>query len=273
MAARFGVALTGVALLCAVPAAAQQYQRLHVRSFVLSSDAARVQPEQPFHVSAVVRVSENVARLDNLYLPTFFGAEELGDEQQILHAPSGTTYRETLTLVAHGGSSLAITPAYLDAIDARDGKPKRFISNSLQLRVGSGMARRSTFLRVVAFVVIVVVLLAGVPAAIVAVAFRRRTAPVHAMEVPAEAPPRVDDVEAAFDRLRMRRDRGSLLQLRGALWRRAGAQNGETLADVLRRPAATDPQLRKHLFNVERAAFVEESRFEEVLDEVLSGKT
>ena len=51
-----------------------------------------------------------------------------------LVAGANTEYRETIAVVAHQGGTIAIPPAYLDAIDARDGKPNGF-SNDLTLRI------------------------------------------------------------------------------------------------------------------------------------------
>jgi hypothetical protein len=278
MAARLGVALV-LTLLCASVAQAQQYQRLHVRSFTLSSDIARPNLEQPFHVTLAIHVSENVPHLENVFLPTFFGAEELGDEQQTTRGSRGTTYRETLTLVAHERGDLSISPAYLDAIDARDGKPKRFISNGLTLAVGGGAVSAvwSTLRAIV--IVLIDVLLIAAALFVLAVLFwrRRRTAVVVQPPAPlAVEPPPVaaqqprHEVAEALAQLRERRDRASVLNLRAALWHEAGASTGETLSDVLRRPRAGDANLRRLLMVVERAAFIEQERLSAAIDEVLS---
>jgi hypothetical protein len=50
----------------------------------------------------------------------------------------------------------------------------------------------------------------------------------------------------------------------------AGAGPGEKLSDVLRRPAASDDHLRRLLMIVERAAFIEEARLSDAIDDVLS---
>lgn len=279
MAARLGVALVTTLLLLAGTAQAQQYQRLHVRAFTLTTDTARPQLEQPFHVSVTIRVAENVAHIANVFLPTFFGAEELGDEQQTTQGPDGTTYRETLTLVAHTRGMLSISSAYLDAVDARDGKAKRFISNSLRIPVGGGpiYAVWDT-LRTILYVVIAIAA-AGAAIFVVTVIFwRRRARPVPAPASPRPPPPLMAPSEndparslaGAFAQLRERRDRGAVLRLRGALWQAAGASSGETLGDVLRRPAAADEHLRRLLMVVERAAFIEQARLSQAVDDVLS---
>lgn len=279
MAARLALAFGLACLFLACRAAAQQYQRLHVRTFTLSADSRNPQLEQPFHVTLTVVVSENLPQLRNVFLPTFFGAEELGDVHQLTHGAGGTTYRETLTLVAHTRGMLSVSPGYLDAVDARDGRPKRFISNSLALPVGGGpVSGVWDILRKIALVAIDLLLLAALAFVVFAIFWRRRVLRAarddnEAQATPADVePPAVrasDEVADAFDKLRERRDRPSVLGLRAALWRSAGANDGETLSDVLRGPAAADERLRRLLTAVERAAFVEQARLDEMIEEVL----
>ena len=275
MAARFGLALLALcALLCAA-APAQQYQRLHVRSFTLTTDNASPQLEQPFHVTLTIHVTERLPTLANVFLPAFDGAEELGDVRQVAQSSAGTTYRETLTLVAHTRGMLAVTPSYLDAVDARDGKAKRFISNSLQIPVGGGpISAVWGVLRTIAFVAIDLLLLAALVFVVAAIFWRRRRVVtvepvVYTPNPPPAQPPRSDDIGDAFAQLRERRDRGSVIRLRTALWHAAGASAGETLSDVLRRPAASDDRMRRLLMTVERAAFIEQARLHEAIEEVL----
>jgi len=264
-------------LLLAGFAQAQQYQRLHVRSFTLSSDTAHPQLEQPFHVTLTIRVAEKVADISNVFLPSFTGAEELGDLRQTSQDRNGTTYRETLTLVAHTRGILTVSQAYLDAIDARDGKPKRFLSNSLELPVGGGPVLTGVWqaLRTVLIVVIELVLVAAGIFVVVVIFWRRRAAIiVQPPVVPPPVPGRVlaapkDEVEDAWQHLRAHRDRAAVLALRAALWHRIGADMGETLGDALRRPAAAQTQTRRLLLAVERAAFIEQARLDEAIEEVL----
>ncbi|HET6894421.1 MAG TPA: hypothetical protein VFH72_03465 [Candidatus Baltobacteraceae bacterium] len=277
MAARLGVALAAFWLLMCAGALGQQYQRLHVRSFTLSSDTSAPQLEQPFHVTLTIRVAENVSQLRNVFLPTFFGAEELGDVQQIVHGTGGTTYRETLTLVAHARGMLTVTSAYLDAIDARDGKAKRFISNSLRLPVGGGpISSVWGILRVLVLLAIYIVLIAAALFVLWAIFRRRRAvpaappAPMFAPEPPQTSPqPPRDEIGDALRALRERRDRASVIRLRAALWHAAGASSGETLSDVLARPVAHGENLRRLLMTVERATFIEQARLDDAIEEVL----
>ncbi len=252
-------------MLLAAPVQAQEYQRLHVRSFTLTSDNARPQLEQPFHVTLTIRLAENAAEVRNVFLPTFFGAEELGDVQQIAHSRGGTTYRETLTLVAHARGTLAIGSGYLDAVDARDGKLKRFISNSLQIPVGGGPVSQTWSALRTAALVVIACALAG--PALLLIGRRRATRSAFAPVVSVAAPK--DGTSEAFDALRRQRDRSAVLRVRASLWATAGARAGETLGDVLRRPAAGDASMRRLLLTVERAAFIEDARLNEAIEEVL----
>lgn len=280
MAARLALTAAALWLLLAGVAQAQQYQRLHVRSFTLSSDSDNPQLEQPFHVTLTIHVSERVSQVRNVFLPTFSGAEELGDQRETTQGPGGTTYRETLTLVAHTGGTLSVSPAYLDAVDARDDKAKRFISNSLSLPVGGGPVTAVwDALRTAAFVAIDLVLFAAAIFVVVVTFWRRRSreslraARDEIETVPDIAQvvlgPPADEVADAFERLREQRDRSRVLQLRAALWTATGAGSGETLGDVLRRPAAGQEHMRRLLITVERAAFIEEARLDGAIEEVL----
>ncbi len=267
--ARGLVVFAAVFALASPVARAQQLQRLHVQAFTLQSSALRPQFEVPFEVTVTIRVSERVAALENVYLPTLGGAEELGDERQTIVTRSGTVYRETLRLVVHARGLTSIGSAYLDAIDARDGKPKRFISNGLTLAVQGGAALDAgTPVRAIAWT------LAGaaIALALAALLMRRDAAPRDPVQ-PAHPPPPVlkdDELERALGELRARRDRSSLMRVRAALWRQAGAQRGQTLSDVLLQPHSFDERVRGLLLRVEYAAFVEERGLQRALDEVLA---
>lgn len=249
---------------------------MHVRSFTLSSDTQHPRVEVPFNVTLTIRVAENLSRVDNVYLPTFAGPEELGDERQLHHDAGGTVYRETMRLVAHSGGPLSIGSAYFDAIDARDGKPKRFISGGLQLMVagpaaGVGKALRNAA-RIAGVLLLLAVLFAGVARALQQRARRPSPPPQQPQPAPAPAPfdPPPSPVEDALEDLRRRRDRAAVMRLRSALRRDAGARDVETLEDVLSRLQPGGARLRRMLTIVERAAFVEETRLQSAIDDVLS---
>lgn len=242
---------------------------------MLAADTARPKLDAPFSVTLSIRVVGNAGPLQNVYLPTFIGPEELGDVREQSSGPSGTLYRETLRLVAHTRGPLTITPGYLDAIDARDGKPKRFLSNDLHLNVEAGPpVSQLLFARSLEWAIGAIALLAAL------VLLRRRFAPAAVQiardEPPAPAPflpAAPSELDDALSQLRARRDRQSVMRVRRALWRIAGADDGCTLNDVLRKPQAIDAHLRRLLVGIERAAFVEDGRLGAAIDFVLDERT
>lgn len=269
-------AFLALAAWSAYRACADPLQRLHVRTFTLTSDTPRPRVEVPFRIALTIEVAENVADIANVYLPEFNGAEELGDERRTTHGPSGTTYVETLTLVAHQDGSLIVGSAYLDATDARDGKPKRFISNGLHLTVEGAPADLLAPVRAAIVLLIEIALFAAAVFVVVAI-FRKRARPVFVSAPPApSAAPQVpvvapaDELTQTVDELRRSRTRAAVLRVRAALWRTAGAAEGETLGDVLRRPSSNGESLRRRLILVERAAFADDAQSSAAIDEVLA---
>jgi hypothetical protein len=252
-------------------ARAQSLQRLTVESFVLSSDTAAPRIGTPFHLAVTLRVRERLARVDNLDLPILAQLELLGDERETASGPRGTLYRESITVVAHQGGALAIAPATLQAIDARDNKPKQWFTNELRLRVIGGTVQplgyggptalvRAVLAALRLFLwVCALVLGLGCAAAVVVLLFRRR--PV-AKVVPTPPPPPVEPVrsrrqeaEDALAALRAQPTRSTAVAVRAAIWRMAGASDGETLNDVLRRTSPRDLTTRNLLTALERSAF------------------
>jgi membrane protein implicated in regulation of membrane protease activity len=263
-------------------ARSQMLQRLSVQSFDLSADAATPRVGVPFHLVVTLRVRERVAEIENLNLPILAQLELLGDERETSSGPRGTLYRETITVVAHDPGSMGIAPATLQAIDARDGKAKEWYSNGLALSVagtGSQMLRNggqtalAGALAALAFVtwLFAWVLGIGFVAACVLVIVRRRTraAPIAASPAPEEPLQRSqrDQAGDALTVLRAQRTRGAAVAVRAAIWRMAGAADGETLGDVLRRPDVRDATLRRLLVALERAAFTYDDDLAAAIDD------
>lgn len=265
----------------APPATAQTLQRLTVDSFSLSTDNATPQIEQPFHLVVVLRVRQRLVRVDNLNLPLLAQLELLGDERETRSGPRGTEYRETITVVAHQPGSVAIAPATLQAVDARDGKPKQWYTNGLRLHVTgpplivTGMAA----LRGALWAVLRVLLWVGgalliVGLIVIVVCRRPRRAPVAVAPsvVTAPPPPVVErsprqQIDDALTVLRAEHTRSAAIRVRAAVWRTLGASEGETLGDVLRRPQAADPVLRALLVALERSAFTYDDDLNAAIDD------
>jgi hypothetical protein len=280
---RASIVVAAFALTAALAgaAAADPLPRLSVASFTFSADTRTPAQEQPFHLVIDVRLNGRVVDLEGVVLPQLGTLEILGDEKHTLAAGSGTAYRETIAVVAHQGGEIRIPPAYLDAVDARDGKPKRFLSNELTLHV-AGPASVLTGPRGIARLLPILGFLAGalviVGLAFAAFGMRRPAAVVPASEPPPAEKPAValarsdgPSEAAAIARERLVRDpsREGALAARSALWRAVGANDGETLADVVRRPAAHDPALRAVLRALERAAFTDDLDRPAAIDDAL----
>jgi hypothetical protein len=243
--------------------------RLAVQSFTLSSDSARPRIDEPFHLIVALRVRQRLDQVANLQLPMLADVELLGDERQTVSTPNGTQYRETITVVAHRAGAIAFAPATLQAIDARDGKPKQWFTNGLTVYVsgvsapalrqeaGLMLQRLAAALRLLLWVLGV----AAIVAVIVALLLRRRPRPIAVTVIAPEPPPpilarsRREHFEDALTVLRAERTRASAVAVRTAIWRMLGAGDGETLGDVLRRPESSDPVMRGLLIALERSAF------------------
>ncbi len=260
-AAQLAALLCLVGATCAL-ARSQSLQRLTVLSFDLAADTGAPQAGVPFHLIVTLRVRERAAQIENLDLPMLAQLELLGDERETVSGPRGTRYRETITVIAHDAGPMGVAPATLQAIDSRDGKAKEWYTNGLTLRIAGTGGRvvddggRALLLGLV---------MIGLGTAMVFLLVRRRRrvqpAPARAAPMPVcvPAPPversRRDRVCDALAVLRAERTRVAAVTVRTAIWRMAGATDGETLGDVLRRPDSRDPITRGLLIALERAAF------------------
>jgi hypothetical protein len=268
-----------VALALAVPASAlraQTLQHLTVQSFDLSADTTAPKVGVPFHLIVTLRVRERVAHIDNLDLPMLAQLELLGDERETLATSHGTQYRERIAVAAHVAGSLAIAAATLQAIDARDGKPKQWYTNILTLNVGGAplqVPRISATAMLWAVGAFLLLLIA------IALFYRRPRGPVLVAATPApapvtQAPPlersRRQQAHDALLVLSAERTRPAAVTVRAAIWRMIGASDGETLADVLQRPEARETSLRGLLIALERSAFTYDSDLCAAIDDACS---
>ena len=252
------------------PTSAQSLARLHVESFVLSSDTKQPHVEQPFHIEIVIHVKEQISNLQNVVLPPFIGLDILGDESTTHSSPGGTTYDERLTVVAHGGGTIEITPAYLDAVDARDGAPKRFLSNALTLSVAGPLQNPiSTFpwgfiVSIIVRIFETLIAFACLGIIIFVLVKRRRPLKTAPLVLPVAVPtfvPVVDPkgkIRDALAALQREPIRPNALRARSALRAWLSIPDGATLSDALRYPQARLGNVRDALTAAERAAFVYE---------------
>lgn len=266
-------------LVCALVARrvdGELLQRLHVTGISVTSDTQQPRVNVPFHVTLTIHVRERITQLQFVSLPTYSGLENIGDQHSVTNVPGGgSIYHETLTLVAHAPGPVAIGSAYLDAVDLRDGKTKRFISNDLILHVmGTAVPESRKVWILVLLAALALILLAALIFVLARLLRKRRVSGesheaglTHAL-----APPRVPPIplDEALDRLRMQRDRASVVCVREALWDAAEAHDGETLDDVLRREPARRNGFRRFLVAIERAMFVPDAQLSQAIEHALS---
>ena len=251
---------------------AQALPRIHVVDFTMRSDTAAPRVAQPFHIEIAGRLKEPLGSVDFVILPNLAGLEPLGDERRAIATSHGTDFNETLTVVARSGGNLHLSAAYFDAVDPRDGRPKRYYSNDLALNVtGSpppmlpSTSPWSLLLKLVA--ALLVVFLAG------AVLLRGKAKPTQTAAVANpepidETPAPEDGFRRALGALKRERTRSAVMALRSELWKTAGAHGGETLNALLSRNGAAKP-MQTALRLVERAAFVQQSRLDAAIDDAV----
>jgi hypothetical protein len=252
-------------------AGAQSLQRLTVTQLTLSADTTTPRIEVPFHLIVTAHVRERISELDNLVLPVLAELELLGDEHTLVTQRGGTTYRETITVVAHHSGTITIAPATLDAINARTGKPTRFSSNSLTLHVAGPSAAVSATVgawhalqafTTVVFRALLWVLGIGVVLFIFTALIRRRPAPAPVVTLAPPKPVIVDakaQLREALATLRANPTRDGAMRARSIVRRMVGATDTETLSDALRRPLAADRDMRTLLRALERAGFTHDA--------------
>jgi len=270
--ARLAAAGVALAALVAGPlaAVAQPLPSLHVRNFSLALDRTRVRVGEPLRLTITIDVTENVPQIAGVVLPNLAGFDELGDERRCTSARSGTTCVETLTLEPTSIGTRTLGPATLDAIDARSGKPSRFATNSIVVRVdeAGGISGESVREGIYGFADLVirialVLLVIVLGAALISRLFRRRppvpipTAAFDPQPLNYESPP--PPAAVAFPELvaALARDpsRHNAVALRNALRARVGAGEQETQRDLDARGAIADPRESAGMGALERAAF------------------
>jgi hypothetical protein len=258
---------------------AQPLARLHVDALGMHADRSSAPVGAAVHVTIHLHVRERLATVDNLVLPDLSNLEIIGDERRVHTDSSGTDYVETLSVTGITAGAAHLTPAHLDAIDARNGKPTRFSSNDLTLRIGSQAPLPNPFAVAMRIVWRAFLMSAGIVAGIavliglIRLRHKRERPPVARAVPQAVQLPPVDpraDLKRAVLALRAESTRIRALETRAALRRCAGASAGETLAALLLRLDADETALRAALRLAERAAFVADERLQGSIEEFLA---
>jgi hypothetical protein len=269
-----GAALASACTLLAwgtLAAGAQDLPRLHITALGLHADRATVAAGETYHITVHVHVTERRDRLDELQLPAFTNATDLGDERRRVPNPGGgTDFYEIMTVSSPDPGTAAFTAAYIDAIDPATDRGMRYSSNPLTVRVtpAAGAAPepgaidsvtqsvRRAFRDAIVFAGVALVALAILIAVVRRRPRRPRPAPVPpAVRVARPELPPVDALRAAVADFRTRNDDASLDVIRNLLFTRAGAATGATLTDALRALGARDPDLARAMAVAERVRF------------------
>ena len=223
----------------------------------------------------VAHVDENILQLDNVTLPDLSGFDSLGDERRCSTSGHGSDCVEVMTLSPTEAGDRTIAPTTLDAIDARNGKPSHFATNSVTIHVG-GSVRPNEVTRALLddlLKPIAILLIVGAAAYALLWGFVRRKPPPAPVSPPARpvtpAAP-TDPLAPLVAALARERTRACVLAVRAELRRRVGAREDETLDDLLaRRAAGDDPAVPGALPAVERAAFIDDSQLDGAIDDAL----
>ncbi len=270
--------------LAAAPgfALAQSLARLHVRSFEMTADRSDVRVGETVHLRITALLGGRIDRLNNVTLPDLSGFDLLGDERSCYpDTDGGTRCVEVMAISPQQTGDLTIAPATLDAIDARTGKASRFATGNITIRVEADPDTwLSSWLSAVGSVfwpllrLAGIVVLAALALGAIAWAFGRpRAAPAPLAATPAVAaaqPPASDDFGLLIARLAAEPTRANVVAVREALWRRIGAHPDETFGDLLARKAhGEDRELLATMRAIERAAFCEQERLVEAIQDAL----
>ena len=258
-------------------------QRLTVTQLTLAADPASPKLELPFNLVITGHVREKIASFENVDLPILSTEVELlGDSRSVVADSGGTTYRETIHVVAHHTGKITIPPVTLDAVDARDGKPKRYSSNALTIEVQGGALRpqgsgfqfvvpwflrpSALFVEVSLLAAILVLWLLFKPGRAIVAAPVAASAP---QVLPRPVQTRASRLRDALTTLRVERTRPVVMRIRHIAREMVGADDAETLADVVARPQA-DESMRTLLRALERAAFTYDADLQSAIEGVIA---
>jgi len=263
----------------ASPVAAEQLARLHVTNLALGADRTHVKVGERFSIYVRVHVNEKVDRIDNLVLPNLLDFNNLGDEHTRQITPKGTDWTERVILEAPQAGTFTIPPAFFDAVNALNGKPSRFSSNTLTIVVGQpsplddpGALGR----RILGIALAIIGILAAIFVLLVLFVLRMRRVPRAAPPPPQSQAPTIvriidpnEALRAALGDAQRARTRASVLALRGELFAREGVPRGATTRDAFERIPPASHGVRLAITHLERAAFGPDDRLDTAIDEAL----
>jgi hypothetical protein len=259
------------------PASAQTLARLHVRDFTMTAEPKSLRVGDTLRLKIVAHLAERVSQLDNVTLPDLSGFDSLGDERVCSSTPSGSECTEIMTLSPTLPGDRTIAPTTLDAIDARNGKPSHFGTNTVTIHIAGVVPQAATpaarTLIDDLLKPLTILLIVGAAAyALLWGAGRRKRLPPPPQPAPrpvAPLPPS-DALPQLIAALAQARTRVAVVALRDELRRRVGARDDETLGDLLRRRAAgNDAAFADVLRAIEVGAFVDDAQLSGAIDGAL----
>ena len=278
-AVAFGAAVAS--FVAPFEARAQSLTSLHVRSFTMAIDRTNMRVGERLHLTITAHVDERVLELDNVTLPNLSGFDTLGDERRCVATNRGSACTEAITLEPTVAGDRTIAATIMDAIDAHNGKPSRFSTNTVALRVAPAPPHLPTWVWPLLWSIVLAIL----PLVLVALAAwaliwgfgrgKRATARMP-IAAPLQPPAQAIFVDPA-ERLRglvadLARDptRTRALAVRAALRALVGARDDETLADLaLRRDMTDRVRVLGAMRAIERPSFCEDERVAHAVAEAL----
>ncbi|MBV8152414.1 MAG: hypothetical protein JOY59_12715 [Candidatus Eremiobacteraeota bacterium] len=279
------LALAFVAAFALVTASAQAQGLPLLTVTALSMSADRIAPPAgaTFHVQIHLHVAQRSADLNSLVLPNTTNLTILGDEKHVTPSSQGTDYVEVLSVAGIGPGDATLTPAFIDARDpSRGGRPFRFSSNALRVRITGDVAEPpwrsagTTLVRISEALLVVLIVIVVAAGSIWLVLGMRRKRREYVLLPPARpvvppAPPidRTARLRMASVQLQATRTRANAAALRAALFAFANARSEETLEALLARISAGEAALRASLRAAERATFIDELHLQGAIDDLL----
>lgn len=243
----------------------------------MTAEPASLRVGETLRLTIAAHVDEVLLELDNVTLPDLTGFDVHGDERRCSATGRGSDCVETLEISPNVAGDRTIAAAIMDAIDARNGKPSRFSTNTIALRVADALPRIPAWIGEVFWSLALAalpLLAAGFVIYAILRNFGRRRPVLRREPIAAPEPPRAIDREAYLRdlvaALAAQPSRQRALAVRAELRERLGAREDETLADLANRYRnGTHPRLLAALGAIERPAFCEETRVARAVEEAL----
>ena len=246
----------------------------------MSAVPASLRVGETFRLTIVAHVDERILELDNVTLPDLSGLDVLGDERRCSASARGSDCVETIDVSPTVAGDRTIAAAVMDAVDARNGKPSRFASNTIALHVADAPPHLPALIGEAFWAVVLAALPLVSAAFVLYVLFRNfgrrrpvappETAAPLAAPTPAIALDEEARLRALVAALAAEPSRERALAVRACLRERVGARSDETLADIARRYRnGSHARVLAALAAIERASFCESDVVAHAVEEAL----